>query len=87
MTEKILLVWEEIPEKTTLFVLDASSEIAEIALASCGKYINADDVAEGDPVDQLNNRLGNDSGIISKHVDGEVVEGPFSKVTVCGFLV
>lgn len=38
---KVLLIWEEVPEKISAYVLEG--EDAEIALAAHGKYINSDD--------------------------------------------
>lgn len=38
---KVLLIWEEVPEKTTLYSLEG--EMAELAIAAAGYYINSED--------------------------------------------
>lgn len=80
---KILLIWEEVPEITKLYILDEGSEIADLALKSAGKFINSDNVDEGDPVELLSEKL---PGLQHLEID-QVVEGPFSKAVVCGFIM
>ena len=82
MPGKILLVWEEIPESVSLYVLDEGTKIAELALASAGFYINSDDT-EGHPIEELNEAL---VGREKLPAD-EVAVGPFSKVVVCGSIM
>lgn len=81
---KVLLVWEVVPEQTKLFVFEEGTELCDLALRSAGKYINQDDVEDGDPIDLLNDALES----LSPDGDGNtVLEGPFSKVVVCGFIM
>jgi hypothetical protein len=80
---KILLVWQAIPEETSCYVLDKSSEIGSLALQSAGLYINgADEIKEGDPIDRLNDMLPQLPKIAS---DAPLI-GPFDTVVICGFL-
>lgn len=80
---KTLLLWNAVPESITAYLLEPGSELAELAKQSAGKYINGDDIMEGDPIDQLNNRLGE----ITPVKTDEPLTGPFDTVVVCGFIM
>jgi hypothetical protein len=81
MTSEVLLVWELIPEETHLYTFDEGSEMAELAVAAAGKYINHND-EEDDAVNQLNVKLEDHKDC---KIDGLLAEGTFSKVSICGF--
>lgn len=82
---KTLLIWEEVPETTKVFVLDSDSQAADLARQSAGKFINSNDVEEGDPIELLSEWIGanspTDIGIEAP------ISGPFDQVIVCGFLM
>jgi hypothetical protein len=82
MAENILLVWENIPESVNCYILEEGSDIANLAIKSAGKYINGDDVKEGDPIEKLNDALSDIKSLETK----ESLIGPFSKVVICGFI-
>jgi hypothetical protein len=80
--EKILIVWENIPDDTFLYVVDADSDVGRLALKCPGKFINVD---EGDEKNinalyEILNEMGH------TNIDA-VLDGPFSKVVVCGFIL
>lgn len=79
---KMLLIWQMIPDETQAFELDEDSEIAKLAVMSAGKYINGDELDEDDPIHNLSDLL---DEMKSEDVK-KVLEGPYSKVVVCGFL-
>lgn len=83
MSGKMLLVWEEIPEDIRLYALDEGSELALLAEKSAGKYINSDDLEDGDPIFTLNERLAEAEQVGGR--DGVITQGPFTRVVVCGF--
>lgn len=78
----ILLVWQNIPDRTDCYWLRDGGEAAELALKSAGKFINGDDLADDHPIFQLNEMFRSIPAITIDHV----LEGPFTKVVVCGFL-
>ncbi len=80
---KTLLLWNAVPENITAYVLESGSELAELAKQSAGKYINGDDVEEGDPIEQLNDRIGELTAIETD----TALTGPFDCVVVCGFIM
>jgi hypothetical protein len=86
-TMAILLVWDESPEQIRLFAFDEGSEAAQWALASAGKYINCDDVADGDPIDKLNLWLDGRSDAPVPTPLSNPATGPFSQVVLCGFMM
>lgn len=75
---KVLLVWEEVPETTKLYVLEG--ELAELAIKSAGVFINIDDT-EGHPIEELAEVL----PTLKHHEITEPLNGPFDTVVVCGF--
>lgn len=79
---KVLLVWDGTPEEFNLYVFDPDSEIAKVAIASAGQYINVNN-EEGDAVEKLNEMLPNYKNC---KVEGHLADGPFSKVVVAGFV-
>lgn len=83
MTGKLLLIWEEIPENTKLYAFDEGSELAKLAEGSAGKFINCDDLEEDDPIHALSEKLADAEEIGGR--SGNIVQGPFSRVVICGF--
>ena len=79
----ILLVWEAIPESTDCYIIKQGTNLAELAFLSAGKYINGDDLEEGDPIYALSEQLSKEKSV---SMEGPIV-GPFSAVVVCGFLM
>lgn len=53
----VMLIWEEIPENIKLFLFVAGSEMALLAEASNGFYINGDDLPDNHPLFELNEKL------------------------------
>lgn len=85
---QILLIWEEVPEKIWWVALDEDSEIGKLALQCSGKYINAGEYADTDPIMKLNELINADYNYLSLQQCGDsVITGPFSKVVVCGFVM
>lgn len=81
--DKLLLIWELVPEETQLYAFDAASDIAEIARNAAGKYINQNN-EEGDAVEQLSERL---ADYAHCRLDDNHVKGLFSEAVVCGFML
>lgn len=82
---KILLIWENIPESTDAYILDASSKLADLAIASAGKFINADDLPEEHPIFALNDAIYTGKLQLERASIENPLEGPFDSVIVCGF--
>ena len=80
---KTLLLWNAGPKSVTAYHLEPGSALAELAKQCAGKYINGDDVKEGDPIDLLNNHLDKLTGVYADVTLG----GPFDCVIVCGFIM
>ena len=80
MEEKVLLIWNSVPEKTEGYIL--TGEVADIALQCAGIYFNMSDT-EGHPIEKLSEMLLD----IIPLCTSEVLEGPFSKVVVCGWIM
>lgn len=77
---KMLLVWEEVPEKTSLYEIEMGTEQAEWAMASAGCYINGGD--ETEELNKLSMWLATQTplpGSSSKEV--------YHGVNVCGFIM
>lgn len=53
----VMLIWEEIPEDLKIFLFVAGSEMALLAEASNGFYINGDDLPDNHPLFELNEKL------------------------------
>jgi hypothetical protein len=83
--DKLLLIWEEVPEKTTLFVLDSASEQAGWARESAGLFINCSDIAEDHSIEKLSDWLGEQKEVEPLSIEA-VAEGPFKQVVVCGIV-
>lgn len=84
---QILLIWEEVPEKTWWVALDEDSEIGKLALQCSGKFINAGEYAYSDPIMRLNEIISGDNSPNLQECGDSVITGPFSKVVVCGFVM
>ena len=74
---KVLLIWEEIPEDTKLYLInDPTEEQLKMLEGACNKYINFDDITEA--MDYLSAALTeekykNDPDIISSVKDKSVI--------------
>jgi len=87
---KVLLIWQQIPEETTGYILDGY--LAELAIQSAGKYINLDDLAEDHPIMKLNNELvadynGDRESLTKIDLDIPISAGMFEVIVVCGFIL
>ncbi len=88
MSEKVLLIWEEVPDYLKMYEFEEGTELAELAIASAGKYINGDDLPEDHAIYRLNDLL---QGLIptwGRNVDDEtkgILHGPYKLVVFCGF--
>lgn len=81
--EKVLLVWQLIPDETKLYEFDANSDMAKLAMASAGKYINSDDFADDDAIFTLENNLDGVEPLINQHM----ATGNYRTVVLCGFVL
>lgn len=80
----ILLIWHygAADYEIRLYACEENSRMAELAIASAGKYINSDDLPEDHPIFELNDILECDEDYCS-----DAREGPFSKaIVLCGFV-
>lgn len=83
---QLLLIWCNIPDEMKAFAIPHTSELASIAIASAGKYINGDELEEDHPIFHLNNRLEGDHGLEEIPIT-EPILGNFSTVVICGFIL
>lgn len=83
MSEKILLIFEFVPEERKPYIIDADSGIGRTAIASAGQYINSVDTPDDAPVHQLSEMLEGMQSIDPK----KPITGPFSAVVICGFIM
>jgi hypothetical protein len=81
--EKLLLIWEEIPENVKAYVLDVDSPEAELARLSAGGYINVTDFDADSPIVLLKADLAKIEGVEPE----KVLVGPFAEVVVCGIVL
>ncbi len=81
--EKLLLIWEEIPDNVKAYVLDADSPPAKLARQSAGDYINVGDLDEDHAIWALSEALDN----VESVEPTEVLKGPFAEVVVCGVVL
>lgn len=75
---KLLLIWEEFPEETSLYLFNTEIEIAELARQSNNLYIGGDILSEDHPIFTLNERLVNEEAL-NTPIHDNVVE-----VVKCG---
>lgn len=79
----VLLVWEEVPESTTFYLLDGDAADAAVAAHQC--YVN---MVDGDPqgaADKLSELL---VGIKPLNLDdGPISADDIEKIVVSGFLL
>lgn len=79
---KVLLVWQEIPERTTFFILEG--EVAELAIQAHGCFVN---MVDGDPdgaADALNAALdGKENADDAKPIDLDGI----SQLVTSGFMM
>ena len=83
---KVLLIWEDIPEVTKAYVIEAGTKVAELAKASHGYFINGED---NEAVIALSEALVGAECDYSSHDAGKehIPGGPFSAVYICGFVM
>jgi hypothetical protein len=79
----LLLIWDNCEGMPQYYTFPDDSEMAKLAVASAGKYINGDDLPEDHAIYALNDKLvhfaGNDCF--------KPIIGPFTQVVVCGYIV
>lgn len=81
---KILLIWEQVPECTTPYIL--SGELAELALQSAGKYVNSANLPANHPIYKLSDALEELGGaVLSSEEPIDVSD--IDKVVICGFIM
>ncbi len=88
MSEKVLLIWEEVPDYTKMYELDAGSEEARLAVLSANKYINSDDLPDDHPIFKLNELLEKLTPSYGRNVEDAptgVIYGPYKFIVFCGF--
>ena len=76
---QILLIWDDAQASPTFYRLTAGSDIAQLAVASAGQYINSGDLPEDHAIYKLNDALEN----MPSTPCGEPILGPFETVVVC----
>lgn len=94
MGKMMLLIWEQYPETTDLYVIDGNinPEAYDWALNSAGKYINNND-DPADDIHKLNDwvmKYDDDGKIIHAQpkLDGTLpIQGPFDEVVICGWFL
>lgn len=86
---KMLLIWDESPEKHTFYELERDSQQAKWARGSMNCYINGDDLDDDHPIHQLcewlNTPEAKDSEINTE--DNKSIRGKFSEIVICGFFL
>jgi hypothetical protein len=83
----ILLIWEEVPERTSAYVIkEPSDELRDILLASHGHYINGG-VGIDHPINQLSERWAEFKIDDFKLEDSEPIRGPIDVAIICGFIM
>ena len=87
---RVLLIWEQVPETTTLYALEG--ELAELAIEAAGYYINGED---NDAVLKLSERISDLEcdpnytalGHNECHEAFDVTGVSFDKVVIAGFIM
>lgn len=79
---KVLLIWEEVPEKITLYSLEG--ELAELAIKAAGYYIN---VEENEAVNQLYEKLTSCAEIGSSNDKTPLNIAGHDKVVIAGVIL
>ena len=79
----ILLIWEEVPDNKKAFIIPTNSDFAKLVVLCAGKYINGDDLADDDPIWQLNEAV----QTMTPLEDGDLFLGSFESVVFCGMLL
>lgn len=83
---RVLIVWEEVPENTTFYVVENPSEdVLETIKGAAGKFINTTD--ENEEVNTLSDWLEDSVSMFTKHEVEAPLEGPFDLVVLCGFMM
>lgn len=83
--EKVLLVWQLIPDQTQLYEFDANSDMAKLAIASAGQYINALGVANDAAVHRLSDAI--DADKVTPLPSEDIATGLYRTVVLCGFIL
>lgn len=79
---KVLLIWDGGDCAPVYYVFDHGTEMADLAIASAGHYINGDDLPDDHAIYTLNEKL-------TEHESSwcdKPIKGDFVTVVVCGFL-
>ena len=82
---KLLLIWEMVPDEVKMFSIEEGTQLANLAEQSAGLYINGDEIEETHAIFELNELLEH-MEIAGERKTG-VVTGPFTRVIICGFLL
>jgi hypothetical protein len=81
---KVLLIWEEIPDKFKLFLVDRDNPMVALMRKSNGLYINGDDLPDNHVIFTLMEWV-NQEG--QEFLTTTPVKGRISEVYGCGFLL
>ena len=79
---KVLLIWEMVPEKTVLYSLEG--HMAELAIASAGLYVNAEQNAS---ILELSDLLDNHEQLGHSEVKEAFDITNHDKVVIAGFIM
>lgn len=87
----VLLIWEEHPEKLFFYLFKKGSEMALLAEAADGYFINGDNIPDDHPVFTLNEKLGevyeDNVHIIPDIPKEKIANIELSNLYHCGFLL
>ena len=78
----VLLIWEELPERSKSFVLEVSDETFAL-LAKChGKYVNSDNWPQEDWVSEFVGAIPDDKMIFDSQKPGDPIQVAGGPITV-----
>jgi hypothetical protein len=82
----ILLIWQDIPKTTSCFVVQPDASIVPDLLQAAGQYINGG--GETEAVEKVSKWLTTEEGKACQSLSSsELIEGFFTQVVICGFLL
>jgi hypothetical protein len=79
---KLLLIWQTIPDDTSVYVIDADSELAALTRQCAGIYINLNN-DDNHVIERVCEQLQDFTACAAD----QVLTGPFAEVVVCGFVL
>lgn len=80
---KLLLIWQEIPDNTKVYVFKTDTHAAQLARQCAGIYINGSWLKANHPIHELYELLEHNTALNPD----EIITGNFSEVVICGFIL